>query len=134
MTFRSDCLHAAYKPNLGDGMPNITKRWIDALKTPQNDTVWWDDRLEGFGVRATPAGSISFVIQYRNGQGRSRRLTIGPYGAYTPSKAREEAEDLLREAHAARKGKGLRVRALTPRSASARSVMQSRSRRWQMST
>ena len=58
-------------------------------------------------MRATPAGSVSFVIQYRNGQGRSRRITIGPYGAYTPSKAREEAEDLLREAYAARKGKGL---------------------------
>jgi integrase len=86
---------------------SITKRWLDSLKTPQRDTVWWDDKLEGFGVRATPAGSVSFLVQYRNAQGRSRRLTIGPWGAYTPAKAREEAEELLREAHAARKGKGV---------------------------
>ena len=86
---------------------SITKRWLNSLKTPARDTVWWDDKLEGFGVRATPVGSISFVVQYRNAQGRSRRLTIGPFGAYTPAKAREEAEELLREAHAARKGKGV---------------------------
>jgi integrase len=86
---------------------SITKRWLNSLKAPERDTLWWDDKLEGFGVRATPSGSISFVVQYRNAQGRSRRLTIGPFGAYTPAKAREEAEELLRDAHAARKGKGV---------------------------
>jgi integrase len=86
---------------------SITKRWLSSLKMPERDTVWWDDKLEGFGVRATPAGSVSFVVQYRNAQGRSRRLTIGPWGAYTPAKAREEAQELIREAHAARKGKGI---------------------------
>jgi integrase len=86
---------------------SITKRWLNSLKTPARDTVWWDDKLEGFGVRAIPSGNISFVVQYRNAQGRSRRLTIGPFGAYTPAKAREEAEELLRDAHAARKGKGV---------------------------
>ena len=69
--------------------------------------MWWDDKLHGFGVRATPTGSVSFLVQYRNAQGRSRRITIGPWGAYTPAAAREEAEELLRDAHAARKGKAV---------------------------
>jgi len=88
-------------------MPIINKRWLDSLKTPQKDSLWWDYKLPGFGVRVTPTGSITFVVQYRNGQGRSRRLTIGPYGPYTPAQAREEAKELLREAYAARKGKGV---------------------------
>jgi hypothetical protein len=49
-----------------------------------------------FGVRITAAGVVSFVIQYRNAQGRSRRMTIGTYGTWTPFAAREEAERLLR--------------------------------------
>ena len=85
-------------------MPKITKRWLDALQAPPRDTVYWDDDLKCFGVRATPSGSISFIVQYRNAQGRSRRLTVGPYGRYTPSQARDEAQELLRNAAAARKG------------------------------
>ena len=85
-------------------MPKITKRWLDALATPERDQVFWDDDLKCFGVRVTPSGSISFIVQYRNAQGRSRRLTVGPYGRYTPSQAREEAQELLRNAAAARKG------------------------------
>jgi integrase len=84
---------------------NITKRWLEALKPPAKDTVWWDTELRGFGVRATSTGSVSFLVQYRNAQGRSRRMTIGPWGAYAPAAARQEAEEILREAHAARRGK-----------------------------
>ena len=83
---------------------NITKRTLDALKTPAKDTVLWDRDLKCFGVRLTPTGTIAFLVQYRNAQGRSRRITIGTYGAYTPAKARKEAERLLAEAKAARHG------------------------------
>lgn len=85
-------------------MPKITKRWLDSLKPPAKDTVWWDDREKGFGVRATPGGAISFIVQYRNAQGRSRRLTIGSYGPYTPEAARAEAKELLRLAQRSRNG------------------------------
>jgi hypothetical protein len=70
---------------------NITKRTLDAMETPAKDMVLWDRDLKCFGVRLTPSGTISFLVQYRNAQGRSRRITIGTYGAYTPAKAREEA-------------------------------------------
>ena len=82
----------------------ITKRTLDALKPPATDVVLWDKSLRSFGSGLSPIGAISFLVQYRNAQGRSRRITIGPYGAYTPAKAREEAERLLSEAKAARHG------------------------------
>jgi integrase len=84
-------------------MPKLTKRWLNALKKPARDMVYWDDDLRGFGVRVNPAGHIAFVVQYRIGR-RSRRITIGPYGAYAPAQARDEAETLLSTAKAARKG------------------------------
>ena len=74
----------------------ITKRTLDALKPDVRDCVLWDRDTKRFGVRITAAGVMSFVIQYRNAQGRSRRMTIGTYGTWTPAAAREEAERLLR--------------------------------------
>lgn len=85
-------------------MPKITKRWLDALALPERDKVYWDYELRGFGVRVTRSGARSFIVQYRNAQGRSRRLTVGSYGRYTPGQAREEAQELLRNAAASRKG------------------------------
>ena len=73
----------------------LTKRAIDAFKPDGTDQVVWDDDLHGFGLRFKPSGVRSFLIQYRNRQGRSRRLTVGNYGRLTPEEARGEARRLL---------------------------------------
>lgn len=59
------------------------------------EAVAWDEDLPGFGVRLKPSGAGSWIIQYRNQHGISRRLTIGKVGRMTPDEARKEAKQKL---------------------------------------
>ena len=72
-------------------MPKITKRFIDSLKANTDDKIYWDDNLKGFGVRTKPSGTQSYLVQYRNQYGRSKRLTIGKVGTLTPDESRQMA-------------------------------------------
>ena len=76
-------------------MAKLTKRLVDSLAAEGGDLVVWDAELPGFGVRVKPSGVKSFCIQYRNEQGRSRRVTIGRYGRMTVDEARKEARQKL---------------------------------------
>ncbi len=73
-------------------MPKLTKRVVDAAQTSKGEIFVWDDEIPGFGVRAKASGAKSFLVQYRNANGRSRRLTIGRYGVLTVEEARREAK------------------------------------------
>jgi integrase len=77
-------------------MPRLTKRFVDDLSAPAaRELVVWDDDLPGFGVRVKEGGGKSFLVQYRNANGRSRRLTLGRYGVLTPDEARRLARKTL---------------------------------------
>ena len=70
-------------------MPKLTKRIIDTFRPdPDRDVFTWDSELRGFGVRIKPSGAMSYLIQYRNAEGRSSRLTLGKVGTLTPDEAR----------------------------------------------
>jgi integrase len=73
----------------------LTKLTIDAAKPDGTDRVLWDDDLRGFGLRIKPSGLKSYVIQFRNRRGQSRRLTVGQSGRLPPDEARREARQLL---------------------------------------
>ena len=78
-------------------MQRITKRVIDGLKATGKEQFLWDAETRGFGVRASPDGRISYVVQYRF-EGRQRRYRIGAHGSpWTPETARIEARRLLGE-------------------------------------
>ena len=81
----------------------LTKRVVDGLKRPEpskvgvkvRETLTWDRELRGFGVQVMPSGLKSFVIQYRNAEGRHRRTVIGRYGLMTVEQARLIAHEKL---------------------------------------
>ena len=77
-------------------MGKITKRLIDALGSkPNKDVFAWDSEMRGFGVRVKPSGAKTFLIQYRNVEGRTRRLVLGQCGVLTPEMARAMARQKL---------------------------------------
>jgi integrase len=76
-------------------MPKLSKTLISAINPTGQDVVIWDSSLPGFGLRAKSSGVKTFVIQYRNRSGRSRRLSIGNLGKVTLDQARKEAVRLM---------------------------------------
>lgn len=73
-------------------MSKLTKTSVNALPTPAaGQSFVWDGELRGFGVRVSGKGVKSFVIQYRNGEGRSRRTVLGRVGVLTVEEARSVA-------------------------------------------
>jgi integrase len=85
--FPDCCLPAAYLT-----MAELTKKTVDAAQTRGADLFLWDSELPGFGLRVKKSGAKSFMVQYRNANGRSRRLTLGRYGVFTAEEARKEAK------------------------------------------
>jgi integrase len=83
----------------------LSKRAIDALPCPADrDTIWWDEDIKGFGLKITPAGRRTFLVQYRPAGDRRnpRKYTIGEYESVTPHQARVEAQRVLAERAAGR--------------------------------
>ena len=80
---------------------HITDKMVKGLAKPAkgNRIIYDADKgkqkgVAGFGVRITAGGAKAFVITYRNADGRSRRLTIGRYGAWSVERARRRAKEL----------------------------------------
>jgi hypothetical protein len=72
----------------------LTKSLIDDLKPQATDQVYWDQDLQGFGLKVTPAGRKVFIVMYRttDDQRRLRKYTLGPYGIMTLISARTAAQ------------------------------------------
>src|SRR5258708_4685039 len=76
-------------------MPKLTKRFVDALRPVTRDTLYRDDELKGFALRVKPSGTRTWVVQYRNLAGRTRKLRLGKVGELTPEEARQRAGKAL---------------------------------------
>jgi site-specific recombinase XerD len=74
-------------------MGKLTIQAVKAFEPPRKgQSFLWDGELRGFGVRAIPSGLKTFVLQYRNAEGRSRRIVLGRFGVLTVEQARDKAK------------------------------------------
>jgi integrase len=81
-------------------MPRLSKRSVDGAEPAEKPRFVWDAALPGFGLLVHPSGRKVYVVQYRNAEGRSRRLSLGSHGVLTPEQARRIAAGELAAARA----------------------------------
>jgi integrase len=81
-------------------MARLTKRLVDQLTVPEApsgraEVFVWDSSLPGFGVRVLASGRKTYLVQYRDQHGRTRRYALGAHGVLTPEQARTLAQAQL---------------------------------------
>jgi integrase len=76
----------------------FTKQNLDELKPAGKEYFVWSADLPGFGVRVLPSGKRSWLVQFRVGDGRSIRKTIGSTKVVPLSMAEARAQELLSHA------------------------------------
>jgi hypothetical protein len=83
----------ARAPHRTPATVSITKTSLRRLVCPVDkaETFYWDDQLPGLGLRAYASGKRVWLLQYRDGSGRTRRIGLGDVNALDPEKAREAA-------------------------------------------
>ncbi|MES1972936.1 MAG: integrase arm-type DNA-binding domain-containing protein [Pseudomonadota bacterium] len=77
-------------------MRKLTQAMVETAEAPDTgQTFVWDGYLKGFGVRVGTTGTKSYVIQYRNSEGRLRRLAFARHPVFKIDQAREQARILI---------------------------------------
>ena len=57
-------------------MPKITKRMVDATEPGEKEILIWDDEMPRFALRVRTSGVKTYIVQYRNEHGRTRKVTV----------------------------------------------------------
>lgn len=74
---------------------HLTDSLVKTLEKPEKgNRITYDDRVKGFGVRITAAGTRAFILNYRTRSGLERRYTIGAFPEWKVAAARFEAGEL----------------------------------------
>lgn len=83
-------------------MPRLSDPLIRRLDPPtqRQQQIVYDDLVPGFGIRLTSNGAAAFVLNYTTRSGRERRFTIGQFGVWSTTAAREHAKGLRRRVDA----------------------------------
>lgn len=78
-------------------MPVINRTLVSTISPTNKRQFVWDDgkgAVKGFGLIVQPSGAMSYVFQYRNCEGQTRRLSIGKASNITAEQARQIAKGL----------------------------------------
>jgi integrase len=78
----------------------LTQKVVDSAEVTGRQYILWDEALMGFGLRVTPAGVKSYVIQYRGEDGSTPRKVVAraDRAGVNLHQARELARKLLAQA------------------------------------
>ncbi|MCJ2055100.1 integrase arm-type DNA-binding domain-containing protein [Methylobacterium sp. J-048] len=81
-------------------MTRLNRAVVETFKVPhgKDSVIAWDSAQPGFGVRINAGGTRSFVAQYRNASGATKRLSLGRYEAMSIDDARRLARSTLAKA------------------------------------
>ena len=86
----------------------LTARSIAEARPGKSRYIIWDEKLTGFGLRVSPSGTRSFILQYRTPEsGRrmsNRKKVLGRAPEMTPARARSLAREWLRRVAAREHG------------------------------
>lgn len=79
---------------MADATVKLTKKAVEAVEpVPGREVFAWDSQVKGFGLRVYPTGRRVYLVQYRDRDGRTRRVVIGQHGSpWTADEAREDAK------------------------------------------
>ena len=82
----------------------LTARSVSEARPEARRYIIWDEKLTGFGLRVSPSGTRSFIVQYRTPEGgrrtANRKKVLGRAPAITPAQARTLARAWLRRVSA----------------------------------
>lgn len=73
---------------------DLTQRLARESKPQEKDTILFDKKLSGFGLRIHPSGRKVYVVQARI-EGRTRRIVIARHGEMRLTQARRRAREML---------------------------------------
>lgn len=73
----------------------LSQSTIAALKPRDRDYFVRDTELRGLQLKVTPAGNKSFLVRYRNADGRERKHKLGNFPHLNASAARRIASEIL---------------------------------------
>jgi integrase len=77
----------------------LSRRAVAAIEPSEKPVIYYDTDLKGFGLKITPNGVRSWVVEYRPGAGgrtvAKKRVKIGTPATHSPEEARDEATRTL---------------------------------------
>ena len=75
---------------------NLTARIVrDAKANPGRNTILWDGRVKGLGLRITKNNARAWVLDYTGNEGRRKRITLARESELSLADARKLAADEL---------------------------------------
>ena len=78
----------------------LTPRSVSQARPRGSRYIIWDEKLTGFGLRVSPSGTRSFIVQYRTPEGgrrvANRKKVLGRASDITLARARSLAREWLR--------------------------------------